>query len=178
MPLFMKYGDVKGESTDKVHKDEIEIYSFSWGETQLGGGGGGGGGGGKVSMQDFHFTMPTNRASPQIFLDCASGRHTANAMLTVRSAGGGKDGGFEYLKYKFTDCLITSFNVGSNLMDEGYSSLAGNAPRTLETFSLNFGKIEVAYTVQKPDGRPGEVITASWDQRQNDGALAETPAIE
>jgi hypothetical protein len=31
--IFAKIGDIKGESTDNKHKDEIEVLSFSWGVT-------------------------------------------------------------------------------------------------------------------------------------------------
>ena len=29
--IFAKIGDIKGESLDDKHKDEIEVLSFSWG---------------------------------------------------------------------------------------------------------------------------------------------------
>ena len=29
--IFLKLGDIKGESTDDKHKNEIEVLSFSWG---------------------------------------------------------------------------------------------------------------------------------------------------
>ena len=29
--IFAKLGDIKGESADAKHKDEIEVLSFSWG---------------------------------------------------------------------------------------------------------------------------------------------------
>ena len=29
--IFAKLGDIKGESLDAKHKDEIEVLSFSWG---------------------------------------------------------------------------------------------------------------------------------------------------
>ncbi len=31
--IFAKIGDIKGESADSKHKDEIEVLSFSWGVT-------------------------------------------------------------------------------------------------------------------------------------------------
>ena len=85
---FLKIDGIQGESRDDRHKDEIDIESFSWGETQSGTFAvGGGGGAGKVSMQDFHFTMPVNKASPALFLACAQGDHIKNAILTCRKAG-------------------------------------------------------------------------------------------
>jgi type VI secretion system secreted protein Hcp len=29
--MFFKIGDLKGESQDKKHKDEIDVLSWSWG---------------------------------------------------------------------------------------------------------------------------------------------------
>ena len=34
--IFAKIGDIKGESLDAKHKDEIEVLSFSWGVTNHG----------------------------------------------------------------------------------------------------------------------------------------------
>ena len=65
--FFIKFDGIKGESADAKHKDEIDVESWSFGETNaIGGGAGGGGGAGKASFQDFHFTMHLNRASPAL----------------------------------------------------------------------------------------------------------------
>ncbi len=50
---FLKLGDVKGESTDDKHRDEIEVLAFSWGMSQPGSMSGGGGSAGKVTFQDL-----------------------------------------------------------------------------------------------------------------------------
>ena len=42
--MFIKIGDIKGESTDDKHKDEIDVLSWSLGATQSGTSGHGGGG--------------------------------------------------------------------------------------------------------------------------------------
>jgi len=71
---FLKLDGIEGESHDSKHKNEIDVQSWSWGESQTGThAGGGGGGAGKVSMQDFHFVMQNNKASPKLMLACASG---------------------------------------------------------------------------------------------------------
>ena len=41
--IFAKLGDIKGESADSKHKDEIEVLSFSWGVTNSGSATSGGG---------------------------------------------------------------------------------------------------------------------------------------
>ena len=73
---FLKIEGIEGESHDDKHKNEIDLQSWSWGETQTGThSAGGGGGAGKVDMQDFHFVMAHNKASPKLMLACASGEH-------------------------------------------------------------------------------------------------------
>ena len=70
---FLKIEGVESESTDAKHKGEIELESFSWGETQSGTAGrGGGAGAGKVQPQDFNFVKkhgqgiagPVHRRAP------------------------------------------------------------------------------------------------------------------
>src|SRR5499427_3742203 len=86
--LFLKIDGIDGESLQKGHEKEIELMSFSWGEQNAGSFAGNmGGGAGKVSMQDFHYTVPINRSSPKLFLACATGEHIKSATLTCRKAG-------------------------------------------------------------------------------------------
>ena len=109
---FLKIKDIEGEAEDDKHGKEIQIESWSWGESNAGShAGGSGGGSGKVSMQDFHFVMTVNKASPKLLLACANGAHIPEALLTCRKAG--KDAQ-EYLKIKFTDLLVSSFQTGGS----------------------------------------------------------------
>lgn len=154
---FLKIDGIPGESTDGKHKDEIDLASWSWGESNSGShSGGGGGGAGKVAMQDFHFTMKANKATPKLFLACAKGQHIKEALLTCRKAGGKQE---EYLKIKFSDLLISSYNTGGS----------GGEVVPIEQISFNFSKIEVAYAPQKPDGSLGSPVTHWWDLKKNEG---------
>ena len=83
---FIKFDGIKGESADAKHKDEIDVESWSWAETHAVAPSGGGGAG-KVSMQDFHFVMRLNRASPGLMKACATGQHIKTATLSGRKAG-------------------------------------------------------------------------------------------
>jgi type VI secretion system secreted protein Hcp len=153
---FIKFDGIKGESTDAKHKDEIDVESWSWGETSSGSAHeGGGGGAGKVSMQDFHFVMRQNTASPGLMKACATGQHIKTVTLTGRKAG--KDQ-LEYLSFKFHDVLVSSFQTGG-------SEHADSVPS--DQVSFNFAKIEVEYRPQKPDGSLGPAVQFKYDLKAN-----------
>src|SRR5260370_38577759 len=103
---FLKLDGIPGESTDSKHKNEIDIESWSWGQANSGSHAyGGGGGAGKVSMHDFSFTMRINKASPKLFLACATGQHIKGAILTCRKAAKEQQ---ETLKINFRYPLVRS----------------------------------------------------------------------
>ena len=152
---FLKIDGIEGEAEDAKHGKEIEVLSWSWGEAQVGSHTHGtGGGAGKVSMQDFHFTMTACKASPKLFLACATGEHIKSAVLTCRKAGKEQQ---EYLKYTFTELLISSYQTGGS---------AGNVVPT-DSISFNFTKIETSYKVQKADGTLGDEFKAGYDLKKN-----------
>ena len=112
LDYFLKIDGVSGESPDAKHKGEIQLESFSWGETSPGGAGhGGGGGAGKVQMQDLVVTMVVSKASPKLMLACATGKHHKEAVLTVRKAGKDQQ---EYYIVKLKDVVVTSYQVGGS----------------------------------------------------------------
>jgi type VI secretion system secreted protein Hcp len=154
---FLKLEGIEGESADAKHTNEIDILSWGWGEHQAGAhAGGGGGGSGKVSMQDFNFLMRVNKASPKLLLACANGQHIKNALLTCRKAGKDQQ---EYMKIKFTDLLVSSYQTGGSPSEE--------VP--VDKIALNFAKIEYEYYPQKADGTLGSKIPVHWDLKQNKG---------
>ena len=154
---FLKISDVKGESKDSKHKEEIEIESFSWGATQLGTSSAGtGAGAGKVSMQDFHFVMRNNSASPTLFLFCANGKHLTEAKLTCRKAGGKQE---KFLEVTMNDVLVSSYQTGG--------SGAGEVP--MDQISLNYSKISIDYLAQTAQGTTASTGKKWWDMKTNTG---------
>jgi type VI secretion system secreted protein Hcp len=152
--LFLKIDGIPGESLDSKHKDEIELVSFGWGVTQaVADGRGGGGGAGRAQFQDFHFTMRVSKASPQLFLACASGKHIKEANLSVRRA---QKQQVEYLKIKLTDLLVTSFQEADS---------DGEVPQ--ESIAFAFSRIQLEYHPQSARGSGGAAITAGWDLSKN-----------
>ncbi|MEB2360134.1 MAG: type VI secretion system tube protein Hcp [Bryobacteraceae bacterium] len=154
--LFLKIDGIEGESMDSKHAKEIEVESFSWGETQSGTSSHGAGlGAGKVNMQDFHFVMRVNKASPKLMLACASGEHIKSAILTCRKAGKEQQ---EFLKIAFSDVLVSSYQTGAA---SGVDSIP------LDQISLNYSKIEYEYKEQKADGTLAGAIKTGWDLKLN-----------
>lgn len=149
---FLKLDGIDGETKQDGHKDEIELESWSFGETNKGTfSASGGGGAGKVSMQDFHFVMQMNKASPKLFEACATGRHIPKANLTCRKAGETQQ---EFLKIKFTDLLVSSYQTGGS----GSSDVV-----PMDQISLNFAKIEIEYAEQGADGKLKASVKAGYD---------------
>jgi type VI secretion system secreted protein Hcp len=153
---FLKIDGVPGESSDSKHKGEIQLESFSWGETNPAGPGmgGGGGGAGKVQVQDLVVTMVVSKASPKLLLACASGKHYKDAVLTVRKAGKSQQ---EYLIIKLKDIIVTSYQTGGSAQSDVIVDQA----------SLGFSTIQMDYRPQKADGSLDAAVNAGWDLKQN-----------
>lgn len=152
---FLKIDGIQGESRDAKHKGEIDLESFSWGETNAAApaGGSGGGGAGKVHMEDLHVVMKLNKASPLLFLACATGQHIKQAILTARKAGKAQ---LEFLVFKFSDLLVSSYHTSGSSDVEPTDQVA-----------FNFGRIEVEYRPQKADGSLDTPVKAGWDVKTN-----------
>ena len=155
---FLKLEGIEGESEQKDHANEIELLSWTWGETNSGSAAGGGGqGSGKVNMQDFSFAMSVNKASPKLLLTCATGDHISKAVMTCRRAGKEPR---PYLTMTFTDCLVSSFQTGGS---------AGSEIPT-DSITLNFAKIEYSYSPQKKDGTLGTAVPVGYDLKTSNAS--------
>ena len=151
---FLKIDGIQGDSLDKVHKGEIDVQSWSWGVVHEGSPGPGGGGAGRVSFQDFHFVAKISKASPQLFLSCATGVHHKDATLSGSRVGDKASG--DFLEYKLSDVLVTSVQH-----EEGGSDVP------TEQFSLSYGRFEVTFTPQAIGGWLGMPISAGFDVKLN-----------
>lgn len=153
---FLKVDGAPGESMDSKHKDECELLSFRFGASQSGTPSYGKGiGAGKVTMHDFHFLMKANKAGPKLFEKCASGEHIKQAILTCRKAGKEQQ---DYLKYTFTDLIISSYNEGGT---------GGSDPIPVQEVSVAFAKLEIEYKEQNIDGSLGGMVKGSFDLKLN-----------
>jgi type VI secretion system secreted protein Hcp len=152
--IFAKLGDIKGESQDNKHKDEIEVLSWSWGVTNAGPSRAGGGGQGKASFHDLSFTHKIDKASPLLMRGCATGTHLKEATITHRKAGKGQQ---EFLIIKMSDVIITAVTQQDD---------SGEGTR-MESVSMAFGKVDLEYKPQKPDGSLDAGIHFKYDIKGN-----------
>ena len=154
MDIFAKLGDIKGESTDDKHKDEVEVLSYSWGVTNpVHIGSGGGAGTGKATFQDLSIVHRIDKASPKLLEACATGVHLKEATITFRKAGKGQQ---DFLIIKMNDVIVTG------VVQSALSSDAGS-----ETVSLEFGKVDWELKPQNPSGTLDPGIHFKFDLKAN-----------
>lgn len=155
--IFIKIGDIKGESQDQAHKDEIDVLNWSWGMVQSGNmHSGGGGGSGKVAVRDLSFTKYIDKATPNLMTYCSNGKHIDKVTLTVRKAGG--ESPVEYLLIHLEEVIVTSYDTGGSGADD----------RLTEKLTLNFAQVRVDYQPQKADGtKDGGLLKYGWNIRTN-----------
>ena len=151
--IFAKLGDIKGESTDDKHKDEIEVLSWSWGMAHAQSPGAGTGGAvGKATFHDLSFTHKIDKASPLLMQECATGQHLKDATITHRKAGKGQQ---DYLIVRLSDVIITA--VTDSDSENG----------SVETVSLAFAKVDLEYHAQKADGSLDAGVHFKYDIKAN-----------
>ncbi|AOI67569.1 type VI secretion protein [Burkholderia territorii] len=164
---FLQIDGVEGESTDQQYPGLIQIQSWQWAEENSGRWGfGSGGGAGKVEMKDFEFRMVSNKASPKLFLMCATGDHIASAKLICRKSGKGQQ---EFLTISFASGLVSSFRTLGNMPFSQLGHGSGEVDNVLPTdeIKINFAQIEFEYREQRNDGTMGAVIKAGYDLKLN-----------
>lgn len=150
--IFIKIGDIKGESPDAKHKDEVEVLSWSWGVSQPGSVSGGGGAG-KAGFSAFSFVHRLDKASPLLLRACATGERIKEAIVTHRKAGQGQQ---EFLIIKMNDVLVTSVQPAVSNSDGG-----------IEAVSLQMGKVGLEYKPQKLDGSLDSGVFFQYDITAN-----------
>jgi type VI secretion system secreted protein Hcp len=153
--MFLKIDDVKGESRDSKHKEEVDILAWSWGMSQSGTTHAGpGGGAGKVSVQDLSLTKYVDKSSPVLMMAACNGKHYKEALLTVRKAG---ETPLEYLKITMKEVIVSAVSTGGS----------GGEDRLTENVTLNFAEFKVEYKPQKADGTGDAAVEAAFHIAEN-----------
>jgi len=157
--IFLKLDGISGEATDDSHKNEIALLSCSMGVSQQASFGSGttGGGTAKCHFSDISCTSYVSKASPELYLACASGKHIASATIVLRKAGG--DAPVEYMKYELEPVFVSSYSI---------SDSTGSSENTMESYTLNFEQCKVTYTPQASAAGTGEgPVVQGWNIATN-----------
>ena len=146
--IFLKLTDganvlIKGESVVKGHENEIEVQSFSWGESRDAG---------VTDPQEMAFVTPVSVASPTIARLCADGTPLGTGELTL-SAASLKGTTSEVLMIKLATVTLGSYQLGA----------AESDPEMTDRFTLAFEKMEITKRRQNPDGSIGAGVTETID---------------
>jgi type VI secretion system secreted protein Hcp len=153
--FFLKLTGIDGESQDATHAGEIELICWDWEITQKSSmHSGSGGGAGKATVGDFIFDKYVDRATPNLFRYCMTGKHIQSAVLVARKAGGSP---LEYLKLTMDDVVVTGVN----------SSAAPMMRNLREEIRLSFARVKQEYVIQNLQGGSGGTVTAAFDIQAN-----------
>ena len=111
--FFLKLSnDIKGESVDTKHKDEIQVMSFSWGASQTTSvAGTGGSGAGKANLADFSIMKTYDLASTPLFKALLKGTDITSGVLTATKSGGSGD---PFMKLTFGELFVTSTQISGS----------------------------------------------------------------
>jgi type VI secretion system secreted protein Hcp len=96
----------------------------------------------------IHFSARTGPAASRLAEANARGTHVPTATLEVFKTGGAA----AYLRYKMTDVMVSSFQVGGS---------SGRGGEPLDRFVLNFSKVDLEYLQQPASAGPGAASAAS-----------------
>jgi type VI secretion system secreted protein Hcp len=140
---FLRIDGIEGESTGRKHKGEIDVTGFRFGASM---GKHPGVVPGIAFLDELRVVAPTSKASPLLWLACASGQHLPTAVLTCHRKA--EKGHVDFLKITLTDVVITSYEANAD---------GGRPP--VDEVALRYFKIDLAYQPADAGQAP---VEASW----------------
>lgn len=135
MPIYLKYGDIKGDVTEPAHSGWIELMSVQWGVSRGVGSPVSPGGwkeGSGPSVSEISVTKKTDRASNRLMNESLSGKGVTAVVDHVKDSGGVAT---VYLRLTMSETLISSWQIS------GSGGKGDQSPPT-ESLTLSFTKIE------------------------------------
>jgi type VI secretion system secreted protein Hcp len=134
-----RQGQIKGESADSAHVDEIEVRGWSWGMD--GNSSGFGTRSANTSLQEIIVRKPVDRATTGLMSALRSNEVIKKAVLTVRKAGG-----------LATVPFLTITMEKARIVSHRVSSIEDGAPELIEEVRIAFYKVQVEYRPQDASG--------------------------
>lgn len=156
--VFLKLDGLTGDSTDSKHPNELEVLSFSSGVSMAMGprSFSGSATNERASLSDLSITKVVDSSSPFLFKAVCAGQSIAEATLSVNRADG-KGGKIEYLKYTLNDVVISNYQASGS----------DGSGLPVESFALNYAKIQISYTATDATGAAKGAKMAGWDVALN-----------
>lgn len=154
---FLKIDTIIGESQQTGHIQELEMDSWSFGETQSGTSQTATGSvSGKVTLNEFRLSKRLDISSPKLMQLCSNGKHCKWARFTARRAG--SEGGVpvDYVFVTFGDLVISSYDI-SGTGDDGWP---------YETIAFSYGSLVMTYR-QMIKGVAQGPINGGYDAEKN-----------
>ncbi len=154
MPIYIKYGDIKGDVTADGHKDWIEINSFQWGVGRGISSPTGASADRKSSapsISEIVVTKAQDIATTKLLDDALQGE---GVKVTIDFCKTDKGKLETYMTYQLEDCLISGYSISSG----------GDRPS--ESLSLNFTKIEFKGTQMDRANKGAGAASVTYDLAQ------------
>ena len=151
MPIYMTFGDIKGDVTAEGFADHIEVNSAQFG---IGRGIASPTGGSAdreataPSVSEIVVTKPLDKASGRLFEEALYGE---GQKAVIKFTKTDKDKLEVYLEYELENTLISGYSVSSG------------GDRPTESVSLNFTKILMSSTDMKAANETGEPFKTGYD---------------
>uniref|UniRef100_A0A7S3L1D1 Type VI secretion system tube protein Hcp n=1 Tax=Amphora coffeiformis TaxID=265554 RepID=A0A7S3L1D1_9STRA len=153
--VYMKIGDIKGESTDTDHKDWIDVLSVDWGilhqRTT-----GNARRRGSVIVEDINCTKKLDKSTPKLIEAVASGQVFTKAMVEFDRVVSDSTGGSRrevYYRYELTNVLVSSYSVshsdgqpGTEVVSLSFEVIDGTY---VENVRATGGNVETTWKVEK-----------------------------
>lgn len=151
-----RMGPIKGEAQDALHKDEIDIDSWSWGmqgnASATATAGGRSNGASQVSVSELVVSKGFDRASTALLVALRANEQIKRAVLTARKAGGAKT--VEFLVITLENARIRSVEL---------SGTGGGDDPVREQVAISFQKIAIEYRGQDASGSGAAVSRFETD---------------
>jgi len=151
--FFLDLGDIKGESVDDKHKDQITVMSFSWGASQTTSvSGSGGSGAGKASLADLSIMKNYDVASTPLYKSLIQGTHIPTGTLTAVKSGGD---GSAFMTITLSELFVTSIQI------------SGSSEVPMESVSFSYNQIKTQYSQQDETGKLNVKAAVTYNLKAN-----------
>jgi type VI secretion system secreted protein Hcp len=158
MAIYMKYTNpsITGGVSTKGYAGQVDILSFSEGvsrDVKAATGKGGNREAGTPYVSEIQLSKELDESSGDLLKEAYGGQGKATVTLTfIRTDTAG---GTPYLVYTLSNVMLSSYQISGTGSD-----------RPMESFALNFTKIETKFTPQKDDGTAGTPAVVTYDLTQ------------